>query len=505
MYLPSLCTARAPAPLGRRALLAALISTGCSSGDPTAQPEAPASEIDGGSIDSGTLLDASRTAPLDAGRDATGPIAVDARVADGSTPDGAVAPSGPVRTLVDPGTGPWQPVSTAEISSLCRLDPALLAQADATFQEHNLAGVPWAIIRYGRLCYLSHGDASADEAFSTTKTMSALVLGMLSYQTRELVRTGPKTGPLSDADRVDAWLDSFSYNPDAHIAHVLAMVAHNEDLSLGHKEMTYDVVGATQINSLSDVMNTAIAQDTARLGANLEEFAQRFLFGPLGMKDSSWTDGAPDKILAYSWSSTVLDMARVGLLMLHDGVWNGQRVVAEDYIYRMTHPAFEDANTGYGYLTWLNASSNFGFGDIPATPSGRVQGPLNPGPCAPVSVFNQHPHGLSDSPDCNYSAPYSCTLPNDVGAYAAVGLQGQTIAVHPALDMVIVVKNLTPLLVGGTSDLGFGPDTPKIVWDAVLPAVIAGDPVYAGNTEAFCTEYGASRYVPDFHADERAR
>jgi len=434
----------------------------------------------------------------DGGDAADGSARTDAGPLTGSDAGTGVPP----RKLVDPGTGAWTLVPREAVAEVCRLDVSLLEAADATLQQRNLLGVPWALIRYGKLCYVSRGEAPADEAWSTTKTLGALVLGAVSYATRDLPRTGPETGPLGDEDRVDAWLDHFSYNPDAHIAHVLGMVAHNADLSLGKKTMSYDTVGATQINSLSAIMNAAIAQDSARLGANLEEFTQRFVFGPLGMEKSTWTNGAADKTVGFSWSSTALDMARVGLLMLHGGIWNGERVLSEEYVYRMTHPSFEDANTGYGYLTWLNASSNSTFGDIPGAPVGKQHTAMNPGPCAPVSVYREHPHGLSDSPDCNYEPPYSCEGKTyDVGAWAAVGLQGQLIAGHPGLDLVITAKNVTPLLSG--PDLGFGPDTPKIVWDAVLPAIIAGDPVYKGNTEAFCAAYGSNQYAPDLNADEQ--
>ncbi|MFM2415522.1 MAG: hypothetical protein RL385_245 [Pseudomonadota bacterium] len=430
---------------------------------------------------------------------------VDASVDTAPPHDAALAvDSGVARSIIDPGTGPWKLVPRADVPEVCRLDPALLDAADKALQTYNPDGVRWAVVRYGRLCYASHADAPADEAFSTTKTLGALVLGTVAYQTRELSRNGRKTGPLSDEDRVDHWLDDIPYNKEAHIAHVLGMVAHNPDLALGKKTMTYDIVGATQINSLSTVMNAAIAQDAMRLGANLEEFTRRFVFGPLGMTSSAWSDGSPDKTLGFSWSTSALDMARIGLLMLHGGMWNGARILSEEYIYRMTHPSFEDANTGYGYLTWLNAASNFTFGDIPGAPEGKQQKPMNPGPCAPVSVFRQHPHGLSDSKDCNYASPDQCAQRFDVGVWAAVGMQGQVIFGHPGLDMVITVKNLTPLLAGGTTDYGFGPETPRIVWDALFPAIVSGDPMYHGNSDAFCAAYGSNSYAPDLDANETA-
>src|SRR4029079_2773541 len=202
-----------------------------------------------------------------------------------------------------------------------------------------------------------------------------------------------------------------------------------------------------------------------------------------------------DKVFAYSWSTTVRDMARVGLLLLRGVVWSGERLLDVEWIYRMTHPSFEDANTGYGYLTWLNSSSNFMYGGIPGPPGGLQQGAQLPGPCAPVSVYPTHPHGLSDSPDCNYAAPYSCAQPLDVGVWQAVGLGGQLIQGHPGLEMVIIARDTTPLLTG--PQLGSGMAAPTIVWDAVRPAVIAADPRFAGDDAAFCAAYGANAYAPD--------
>jgi len=151
-------------------------------------------------------------------------------------------------------------VPAEQVADRCGLDPTLLAEADAVVNQ------AYAVIRYGQLCheYYPGGDASSDapsEVFSTTKTLGALVTGIAAYETRDLPRDGRKTGPLSDEDRVDHWLDEFTFNPDAQVAHVLGMVAQNADLSFGHKKHQYDTVGAVQINRLSDVINTAIRQD----------------------------------------------------------------------------------------------------------------------------------------------------------------------------------------------------------------------------------------------------
>ncbi len=393
--------------------------------------------------------------------------------------------------LRDPGSGPWMRVPPNEVRAKCRLDPAKLAEADAKIRA------PYVIVRYGYLCHEFKSSAPA-EAWSATKTLGATVVGAVAYRTRGLTRTARKTGPLSDMDRVDHWLDSFSYHRDARVAHVLGMVATSSSLGLGSKRMSYDALGWSQINTLSDILTTAIRQDPIGIAPDLERFTQRFLFGPLGMSSSTWTGGDDDKNFAYSWKTTAGDMARLGLLLLHRGVWSGRRVLDAHWVYRMTHPSFEDANTGYGYLTWLNSASNFHYGGILGSPTGLQQGAQLPGPCAPVAVNATFPHGASDSPSCNYRSPATCAQPFDVGVWQAIGLGGQVIQGHPGLDMVIVGRDVT---VGPFSgQLGTGNAAPKILWDAIRPAVVAADPTYLGDEPAFCAAYGANEYAPDLVA-----
>ncbi len=52
------------------------------------------------------------------------------------------------------------------------------------------------------------------------------------------------------------------------------------------------------------------------------------------------------------WIST-LDQARVGLLMLNQGRWNGRRILSEEWIAQSVQPCALNAN--YGFMWWLNA------------------------------------------------------------------------------------------------------------------------------------------------------
>jgi hypothetical protein len=393
---------------------------------------------------------------------------------DGGGGAGSNPPSGD-HAYLDPGKADWVKVAEADVPTVCKLDVAKLKAAEAA------TAYPWMIVRYGKYCWGHNADTFAPaEAWSTTKSLGALVTGMVSYQTRMLPRSGPMTGQLSDEDPVTQWIASPSYNKMAKVAHVLGMVAHDADLSWGKKSFAYDTVGTTEINSLGTMITAALKQDSARLGTTVTEFTQKFLYAPLGMKNSTWA-GA---VFAYSWTVDLKDMARVGVLINNYGMWAGERLVDEQWIYRQTHPSFEDANTGFGYLTWLNSASNWMSID-----GVKKQEAGTPGTCAPLSLHKTYPHGVSEAKDCNYMAPKTCDQKYDVGIWNAEGLMGQLIQGHRGLDMVIVARNAQP---GGT-----GPGTAKQVWDAVKSAVIAADPTYKGDETAFCKDYGSNNYAPD--------
>jgi hypothetical protein len=289
--------------------------------------------------------------------------------------------------------------------------------------------------------------------------------------------SGHATGQLLDTDYASHWLMSQSYNKDALVGHVLGMEAQNTDLSYGKKTYEYDTVGSVQINSLGLMVNAAIAQDSARLGANIEAFTKKFLFEPVGMTESTW-NGA---VYAYTWSTTLHDMARLGVLMIHHGIWGGKRLLDESWIYKMTHPSFEDANTGYGYLTWLNARTGS------TGPGGAFSGNAAD-TCAPACLWPKYPHPVSQAPDCNYKG-MDCGQEQDVGAWSAQGLGGQFILGHPGLDLVIVAKNYTSMSGSGGSPTG--------MWNAVRTALVALDPMYKGDEKAFCEAYANNKYAPD--------
>ncbi len=86
-------------------------------------------------------------------------------------------------------------------------------------------------------------------------------------------------------------------------------------------------------------------------GQNAQDFARERLFAPLGMGNTRFHDYGGSPWLYAEMLTTTRDMARIGLLMQNDGVWNGMRIVSEDYVKRATDAS--PLNKEMGYLWWI--------------------------------------------------------------------------------------------------------------------------------------------------------
>jgi hypothetical protein len=402
---------------------------------------------------------------------------------DAAIRDAALGATMPVLEPVDPGSGPWEAVPREDLVARCGLDPDRMDAADTVLP------FAYAVARHGLLCWEHYpADAAASgpdavvENFSATKTLSAAVLGVIAKLSSELPATGPRTGPLSDMDRMDAWMDDTHANPDALVAHVLAMQGHNADLTSPNRTHIYDGTGRI-INDVLDVAQAVIDQDPDHFGATtVKELAQRRLFNPLGMTSSVWEA----LLVGFSWASNVRDMLRFGLLLNRYGRWAGAQLIGREWVYRMTHPADEAIASQYGYLTWLQSSNP---PDVQWFPDDPMRWPWPVDDCSPPAIFAEHPHGISRSADCGYGDGFSCDQAHDVGVWLAYGTQGQHIVGHRGLDLVLVNKY---------ARADDGTDLPFFtVWKQVRKALVAADPTYAGDEAAFCRDYAAGRYAPD--------
>ena len=123
----------------------------------------------------------------------------------------------------------------------------------------------------------------------------------------------------------------------------------------------------------SHLMSAIILQAT---GTTTAEYAEDHLFGPLGIRDYHWKrdpQGLPDTEGGLYLAAE--DLARIGVLYLQDGVWDGERLLPEGWVAAATARQVDDVapnnpnwNWGYGDQWWrLDASgldvwAGLGFG-----------------------------------------------------------------------------------------------------------------------------------------------
>lgn len=133
-----------------------------------------------------------------------------------------------------------------------------------------------------------------------------------------------------------------------------------------------------------DIMSGILCKAT---GQSVINFAKNNLFEPLGIvveknivfqskeeqlafnqatNMSGWV-ADPMGVNTAGWGLTLspMDMAKIGQLYLNHGMWNGQRIVSEEWINESTeeHSRWEAQNLSYGYLWWIDKDGFAAMGD----------------------------------------------------------------------------------------------------------------------------------------------
>jgi CubicO group peptidase (beta-lactamase class C family) len=108
---------------------------------------------------------------------------------------------------------------------------------------------------------------------------------------------------------------------------------------------------------------SAILQETT--GQTALEFAQQNLFEPLGIRDVVWLTDPQG--YTYGWGDLHLkpeDAAKLGLLWLHSGLWDGKQIVSSSWVNEsvQAHSRNVGNEYGYGYGWWVTAVDFYAMG-----------------------------------------------------------------------------------------------------------------------------------------------
>lgn len=117
----------------------------------------------------------------------------------------------------------------------------------------------------------------------------------------------------------------------------------------------------------SGVAHLTSAILTVSTGMSTFEFAKRYLFRPLGIADHAWQT---DKQGFYNGGAglclTTHEMIKIGVLYLNKGIYNGTRIVSEEWIAKATSNKITTRNAqpfgpNYGYFWWIGSEDGHDY------------------------------------------------------------------------------------------------------------------------------------------------
>lgn len=103
-------------------------------------------------------------------------------------------------------------------------------------------------------------------------------------------------------------------------------------------------------SGVSQILSAILMQNA---GMNVAEFAEHYLFGPLGIKDYEW-ESDPQGVHTGGFGLKMLpvDLLKFGQLFLQQGMWEGESLISSDLVSRSTQPFITVTPPNHGSYAW---------------------------------------------------------------------------------------------------------------------------------------------------------
>ena len=119
-------------------------------------------------------------------------------------------------------------------------------------------------------------------------------------------------------------------------------------------------------SSGTSVLLARVLRETFASEADYLRYPRQRLFGPLGMRSAVLETDASGTLVGSSLLyASARDFARLGLLFLHDGVWQGERLLPEGWVGYTLTPTKSAPDESYGAQMWLKLPESDGYGEPP--------------------------------------------------------------------------------------------------------------------------------------------
>jgi CubicO group peptidase (beta-lactamase class C family) len=246
------------------------------------------------------------------------------------------------------------------------MDTSMLNQMLTEAEKLDLDSL--IVIRHGHIVaeayYSSYTPSIPHDLHSVTKSFVATLMGIAID--KGVVRLNERVLPIF-SDRTIANIDK--RKREMTIEHLLSMTSGLDwHEGSGNMYTTSDWVQymldlpmvsqpGTVFNYCTGCSHLLMAILEAKTGVPVMEFARQSLFDPLGIIDPDW-DSDPQKVPfgGMGLYLTPREMAKLGYLYLHNGMWNEKQVVPAKWVRAATqaHANLESDFYPYGYQWWIN-------------------------------------------------------------------------------------------------------------------------------------------------------
>jgi len=264
-------------------------------------------------------------------------------------------------------TADWQACPPEEQG----IDSAKLADGLVVIRERGLYLHSLMIIRNGYVVldssfYPYDGKAVHDVA-SVTKSIMTTLIGIAVDQGKlKLDDPALSFFPERDVANRDTAKERITVRHLVSMSSGLDCTAANDEQTLHEMERTVDFVQFVLDRKMiyePGVRFVYCSPGMHLLSAILEkatdmtalDFARQHLFKPLGIRDVIWP--ADPQGLSHGWGDIRLhprDMAKIGLLWLNRGRWEGRQIVSEEWVAQsIKRQVKTGGNDDYGFGWWI--------------------------------------------------------------------------------------------------------------------------------------------------------
>jgi len=276
-----------------------------------------------------------------------------------------------------PAKGSWEKVRAAESGwDLAKLKAVLefagrrkSSAVVILYQGRLLAEQYWEVPatpkdergRLSRYFYMRQGKDSSgriiEDVASAQKSIVSVLVGIARQK-----------GLLKLSDPVDEHLgQGWSKAPREKEAKITLreLITMSSGLNI---DLGYEAPPGTKWKYNTQAYSRSLQVVAAASGMSPNELTKKWLTAPLGMADSRWVDRGLKRIEektgvkqrtanTLGFATSARDLARVGLMLLAGGDWNGEAIVSDKtYLADSVKPS-QKMNPAYGYLWWLNSSA----------------------------------------------------------------------------------------------------------------------------------------------------